>query len=137
MDCVSSSHVTLATRLNATNLCGHGSGIGQLPRIHVLNVLINGTRIYERVMVYNRNTVGHVLVYVSNIRDVIDGVIVVDVCDLHHAYVGVSHVYILNIARTGVIPRNINFARPKREPSYRSRANTNSDAKSCAADERN
>jgi hypothetical protein len=86
-------------------------------------------------MVYDRYAVVHTLIYVGNVADLIDGVVVVDVGDLHNAYACVSHVDVLNIARASVIPRDINLSRPKREPSYRLRSDADTDTESCTADE--
>jgi hypothetical protein len=88
-------------------------------------------------MVHNRNAVVHVLIHIRDIRDFIDGIVVVDVCDLNIGHAGVGHVYVLNVTRTGAIPRNVNFSRPKRKPSHRFGAYANSDGESAATDKRN
>jgi hypothetical protein len=87
-------------------------------------------------MVYNRNAVVHVLIHIRDIRDFIDGVVVVDVCDLNIGHAGVGHVYVLNVARAGVVPRNVNLSRSKRKPSHRFGAYANSDGESAATDKR-
>jgi hypothetical protein len=137
LDCVSGSLVTLLTRLNIPNHCRRHPGIRKLPGIDALNIPIHRTRVDKGVVVYNRDAIVHMLIHVSHICDLVDGVVVVDVCDLHHAYARVSHVHILNIARASVIPGDVNFSRSEREPSYRLRSDADSDTESCAADERN
>jgi hypothetical protein len=137
LDCVSGSHVTLSTRLNVPDHRRRHPGIRKLPGVDALNIPIHRTRVHKGVMVYDGDAVVDVLVDIGHIGDLINRVIVIDVGDLHHAYTRVSHVHILNVARASVIPRNVDFSRSEREPSYRLRSNADPDTESCAADERN
>jgi hypothetical protein len=100
---------TLAIGLNVPNDRRRDPGISKLTGIHALNVLTHRPRINEGVMVHNRNAVVHTSINVGNVCDFIDGVVVVNVCDLHHADASVGHVHILNVARASSIPRNVNF----------------------------
>ena len=131
------SYKTLPAWLNIGDHSRRNPGIGELPGIHTLNVLVHGAGVHKRLVVYHCDAVVHVLVYIGHIRDFIDGVVVVNVCDLDHADASVGHVYVLNVTRTGAIPGNENFLWSEWEPSDRSRSNTNSDAESSATDESN
>ena len=123
--------------MNVPDHRGHDLGIGELPGVDALNVAIHRARVDKRVVVYDRDAVIHVPVDISDVSDVIRGVVVVDVCDLHHADACVRNVHALHIARTAVIPRDVNFAGAEREPSYGCCANSDSDAEAGSADEGN
>jgi hypothetical protein len=114
---VTDSYETLPIWLNVPDHSRRDLGISKLSGIDALNVAIHRTRVDECVMVHNRDAVVHMTIDVGHVRDFVDGVVVVNVRHLDHTYPGVGHVYILNIARTGAIPRNVNLSRGKREPS--------------------
>ena len=95
---VSDALKTLSARLNVSHHCGRDPGISKLPGIDALNVAIHRTCIHKGVMVYNRDAIVHVLVYVSHVIDVISGVVVVDVGDLHNADIRIRDVDILNLS---------------------------------------
>ena len=118
MDWMTDSHETLSTRLNVPDHCRRDPGISKLPGVDALNVAVHRTSVHKRVMVYHRNAIVDVLVDVGHIGDLIDRVVVVHVGDLNHTDAGVGHVYVLNIARTGAIPRDINLLRAEWKPSY-------------------
>ena len=100
---------TLAIGLNVPNDRRRDPGISKLTGIDALNILTHRPRIDEGVMVHNRDAVVNTSIDVGHVGDFIDGVVVVNVCDLHHADAGVGHVHILNVARTSSIPRDVDF----------------------------
>ena len=135
LDGMSDSLETLSTRLNIPNHRRGDPGISKLPGINALNVSVHRTRVHERVVIYDGDAVVHALIYVGHVGDLINGVVVVDVGDLDHTDAGIGHVHVLHITRAALIPRDVNFSRPEREPSYRFRSNADADTESCAADE--
>ena len=100
---------TLAIGLNVPDDRRRDPSISKLTGIDALNITIHRTRVDEGVMVHNRDAVVHPSIYVGNIGDFVYGVVVVNVCDLHHAYASVGHVHVLNVARASSVPRNVNF----------------------------
>jgi hypothetical protein len=108
---------TLAIWLNVPDYSRRNPGIRKLAGIDALNILTHRPRVYKRVVVYDCDAIIHTPIDIGHVRDFVDRVVVVNVGDLDHANAGVGHVHVLNVARTGAIPRNINFAWGKREPS--------------------
>jgi hypothetical protein len=100
---------TLTIGLNVPDDRRRDPGISKLPGIDALNILTHRPRVDERVMVHNRDAVVHPSIDVGNVGDFVYGVVVVNVCDLHHADASIGHVHILNVARASSVPRNVNF----------------------------
>jgi len=85
-------------------------------------------------VIHHCHAVVHPLVYISYIRDVVDGHVVVNVRDLYVRHARVSNVHVLHITWAGPIPRYENFSGSKREPADAA-SYANSNAKTATPDE--
>jgi len=107
-----------------------------LPRIHPHNIVVDRTRIHKRVVVDHGHAVRHSLIDVRNIRDMVDGHVVIHIRDLRHVHTRVGNVHVLHVSRTGAVPRDKHFSGPQWKPSYPApAANSDTDAKAATADE--
>ncbi len=111
----------------------HGCGC-DLPLVHSNNVVVDLTRVHKRIVIDHSHAIRHSLIYIGDVVDVIDGHVVVHICDLSDVHSSVSDVDVLHVARTGAVPGHEYFPRPEREPTY-SAADSNSDAKATTANE--
>jgi hypothetical protein len=107
-----------------------------LPRVNPHNVIVHRPRIHKGVMVNHSHAVRHPLIDVGNVGDVIDGHVVVNVCDLRDVHARVADIDILYVARARPVPRNEYFSRRQWKPSHAaSTAHSDTDAKAAAANE--
>src|SRR5215471_1334593 len=94
------------------------------------DVLCYRLRIHEGFAVDHGHAVGHALIHVGDVGDVVDRHVVVDIRDLNVGDVGVGDVNILHVTRTAAIPGNKNFSWRERKPSH---ADADSDAEAAAS----
>lgn len=77
---------------------------GDLPGIHSHDVLMNWTRVHERVVVNDGHAIGYALIHVRHIVDVVYGDVVVNVRHLGDVHPRVGDVHSLHVSRAGPIP---------------------------------
>src|SRR6267154_2524396 len=130
------SDYTLALRFNVSCHVMRNPRLLDLALINSNHIVVNRSSVNERVVVHDRDAVVHALVNVGHVRDMVDGHVVVDICDLHVGDASISDVYVLNVTRASPIPGNEYFSRPQREPSNAT-AHANSNAKSSTSDKCN
>jgi hypothetical protein len=111
---------------------GHRSRL-ESTRINPFNVPVYRTRVHEGIVIYHSNAASRTLVDISDVVDVIYIHVVIHIRDLYDCNACVCNVNVLNIARTGPIPGDVNFSGPQREPAN-SAANSHSYTEASAAD---
>jgi hypothetical protein len=104
------SNHTLPLRLNALYNLVRGPRLRDLTLIDAHDVVVDGASVDKRFTVHDRHAVVHALIHVSDVGDMIDSHVVVNIRDLHVRYTGIRDVDVLDISRTGAIPGNVNFS---------------------------
>jgi hypothetical protein len=104
------SNHTLPLRLNALYDLVRGPRLRDLTLIDAHDVVVDGASVDKGLAVHDRHAVVHALIHVSDVGDMIDSHVVVNIRDLHVRYTGIRDVDVLDISRTGAIPGNVNFS---------------------------